>query len=948
MFEIDENNLPIVRTRKALIAIDLQNDFISTGSLLNVSNPPDFVEKTTNVASHFRDSGDKVIWIRSIFESSRSVDVGSGDSEKVITDRELLPTHRGDKQIGRHRLRPSSRLLERYSRISEANGKEVQQIIGLEVDDEEVDSISETYLTVEPGQIPQFVLPTSPGSNLSQIVGASVDVEKDLVFQKSHYSAFKDGRLVQILRAKFVTEIYICGALTNISVFATAMDAARHGYAITILEDCLGYRSKARHDEALRQLSEFTGCDIVNSPDLIEDLQQKKNAPKAPPRRNHQPGQKESSLEKSMSNLKLKPAPSTFRRPSPGLTRSPKPTAAAVSPGSSGAQLPNVPQAELSAKPIEAEVKKRDRVKTKIKTRRRQPEPSSSQQAPISPTSATLAAASQALEKSVVVKDEDNGPGRSSRRIEPVRSSPPREAIEAKNMKDPRREDTAIAPAGAPIHEKSRFVTKTEGPAPLCEGDTTVVHDLLTEELSEGMFERIRDEVRWQKMSHQGGDVPRLVAVQGEVAEDGSIPIYRHPADESPPMLRFSPAISVIREKVEQTLGHKVNHVLIQFYRGGKDYISEHSDKTLDIAPQTFIANVSFGAQRTMVFRTKKDVNVEDAPSNVPATARKVCRAPLPHNSMCKMGLATNMRWLHGIRQDKRLESEKSEAELAYGGGRISLTFRLIGTFLDQDQQKIWGQGATSKTKVGAKTVINGSTAEAEKMIRAFGKENHSSVFDWMEAYGDGFDVLHISNSCKVFLSGDGIADLRVKILLKECGISWTQGALSPHFNWKNDSSGSDVLSIPEKLPVKFVDNDLGKSTVTGDLAIMLYLDAVYASRNRPTPRPQVELARQFTRFHQADDLLRKWRAVPFSVKPFRQELEIWEAFAAEGPFIAGSTISLADYALFPILDDIAAEWGPHVCESTNLAAYYQRMTSLDSVRAALNFRDDSDDHNSG
>ena len=273
-------------------------------------------------------------------------------------------------------------------------------------------------------------------------------------------------------------------------------------------------------------------------------------------------------------------------------------------------------------------------------------------------------------------------------------------------------------------------------------------------------------------MSHQGGDVPRLVCVQGEVAKDGSLPIYRHPADESPRLLPFTPHVSMIRDEVEKRLGHTVNHVLIQFYRDGTDHITEHSDKTLDIVPHTFIANVSLGAQRTMVFRTKKSAKAEEADDEI-VTPRKATRAPLPHNSMCKMGLVTNMRWLHGIRQDKRMTSEKSDAEMAYSGGRISLTFRLIGTFLDKHQQKIWGQGATSKTRDTAMTVINGNTPEAEAMIRAFSKENHSSNFDWKEYYGEGFDVLHISNTPKVFLSGDNIGDQRVKLALAEYGIAW-------------------------------------------------------------------------------------------------------------------------------------------------------------------------------
>jgi len=95
-----------------------------------------------------------------------------------------------------------------------------------------------------------------------------------------------------------------------------------------------------------------------------------------------------------------------------------------------------------------------------------------------------------------------------------------------------------------------------------------------------------------------GGAVPRLVAVQGQVNEDGSYPIYRHPSDESPALLPFSPTVSMIREHVEKVLNHPVNHVLIQYYRSGNDYISEHSDKTIDVVRDSSIVNVSFGAER--------------------------------------------------------------------------------------------------------------------------------------------------------------------------------------------------------------------------------------------------------------------------------------------------------------------------------------------------------------
>ena len=82
---------------------------------------------------------------------------------------------------------------------------------------------------------------------------------------------------------------------------------------------------------------------------------------------------------------------------------------------------------------------------------------------------------------------------------------------------------------------------------------------------------------------------------------------------------------------------------------------------------------------------------------------------------------------------------------MAFGGERISLTFRRIATWVDETEGVIWGQGATSKSRRGAKRVLEGEEAgrEGERMISAFARENHDSQhWDWDRVYGDGFDVV--------------------------------------------------------------------------------------------------------------------------------------------------------------------------------------------------------------
>jgi len=1023
MFEISEGDLPVVRTRKALLILDLQNDFVTSGGILHVDKPTDYIEKIFNLVPSFRDSGCVVIWIRSQFETYRAVNDGTPTGDRVITDNELTSTSQGNGELGRRRGIPSKTLLRLYDKMlasQEDDEADTQET----ADDAEEPYDNEAFLTPELGKKPRCVLPLSLGSNYAHPIGQTVDLTKDLFLTKTHYSAFKNGSLLQALRGQFVTELFICGALTNISVFATAMDAAQFGYSITLLEDCLGYRSKPRHDEAIRQLVDTTGCEVMASSEVVEAMIVKESTPRRPSnsRRPVRDTHDLHNLRSMITNLKLRndtisaTAPSKCSTGELSTSKEASTSSTQTATSHDSLQLATLTSDDsLADKPLvpkKAEIDTRKRVPNKIKTRRRlskghasevdahssslvkasNTESQNVEKPALSPTQVILTSAAEVLKKlpmqtspnetlpaetastkqadPITVSKAEGGaqtPSVQDTKIEVDKKELIKE-VEIKgeeikeeevkgeeiNEEDAKGEDIKKEEMdGEDIKEEgikgSRIdaikVRKGHSPAqerppkegdgsfPICDGDSEIIHNLLQQSEASDIFEKVRDEVRWQKMSHQGGDVPRLVSVQGEIGEDGSIPIYRHPADESPPLLPFTPAVSLIKSEVEKRLGHKVNHCLIQFYRNGTDYISEHSDKTLDIAPDSFIANVSLGALRSMTFRTKKPLKGQQISLDDEKIPRSSCKVPLPHNSMCKMSLRTNMKWLHGIRQDKRSPREKSEAELAYNLGRISLTFRLITTFLDRGQTKIWGQGAIAKEKKDARTVINGGSTQAEKMLWAFGKENHASDFNWKETYGEGFDVLHIQNLRKLFLSGDAVADLRVKLGLLEFGLDWSPGELSPFFYWKEGEPHVEVPEIPEEFPVRFVDNDLSRARAQGDLAILLYLDASY--RTEQDTISQVQKARQYTRLQQADTVLQGWHAKPFSVKPFRRLLALWSIYASEDVFIAGPRPSVADYAFWPVLHEIVKEWGEGI-DSPSLQAYYDRMMQRESVQKAI------------
>ena len=177
-----------------------------------------------------------------------------------------------------------------------------------------------------------------------------------------------------------------------------------------------------------------------------------------------------------------------------------------------------------------------------------------------------------------------------------------------------------------------------------------------------------------------------------------------------------------------------------------------------------------------MRLRTKR--NSKAKASGNEGAERETQRVAMPHNSMFVLGLKSNEQWLHGMMADKRLEADRSALETAYSGARISLTFRHIATIPLMQKRQYLGQGATSMDQRGAADVVNNDAAEAERMIRAFSSENHSSVFNWDEWYGDGFDVLHMHEPPEqlpvLFASNKATETKQIQLALWESKINHT------------------------------------------------------------------------------------------------------------------------------------------------------------------------------
>lgn len=269
-------------------------------------------------------------------------------------------------------------------------------------------------------------------------------------------------------------------------------------------------------------------------------------------------------------------------------------------------------------------------------------------------------------------------------------------------------------------------------------GDTALWCNALRGCVDDATYAALEGEVAWNTMLHRGGEVPRLVAVQGTRGPDGVEPLYRHPVDGQPPLGDWTPVVDVLRRAVEARVGHPLNHCLLQLYRHGRDWISEHSDKTLDVVRPSSIINVSLGRARTMQLRPKR--------ADGEAGAAAVQKVPLPHASLLVMGLETNRTHYHAIRQEGASDED---------GPRISLTFRRIGTHLHPATGAVWGVGARAATRVEAEARAAERAAlpdderarvereESEAMLRLFRAENVDPTFD-AAAYQPGFDVIDL------------------------------------------------------------------------------------------------------------------------------------------------------------------------------------------------------------
>lgn len=96
-----------------------------------------------------------------------------------------------------------------------------------------------------------------------EVVEELAPTENDYLIPKRRYSAFFGTDLDNYLREMEVRKLYLTGVLTNICVYATALDAAMRNYRVAVFRDAVASLSEETDAFIFRQLEEVLQAELI-------------------------------------------------------------------------------------------------------------------------------------------------------------------------------------------------------------------------------------------------------------------------------------------------------------------------------------------------------------------------------------------------------------------------------------------------------------------------------------------------------------------------------------------------------------------------------------------------------------------------------------------------------------------------------------------------------------
>lgn len=255
--------------------------------------------------------------------------------------------------------------------------------------------------------------------------------------------------------------------------------------------------------------------------------------------------------------------------------------------------------------------------------------------------------------------------------------------------------------------------------------DSYLIKNFLNGFMLKDIIEKLEKEVLWNKFEINGKELCRTGSFQGISNEFGDKPYIRCPSIDI--VENITPIINQIVELIPITLKdnfnfsfEKPNIIKIQKYDDGRSFITDHTDKIIDLEENSPIFNLRLGATRTFVLTNKK--------------TKDKYLIKMPHNSLFIIGPDTNKNYLHGVPKETHI-SEPS----------YSLVFRKSVTFKDSEKGYLYGPRSIIKEKLkDIEENIKKSLSKEEslkELIKLFHIENNDPV--GLELYED-----YINKTC--------------------------------------------------------------------------------------------------------------------------------------------------------------------------------------------------------
>lgn len=108
------------------------------------------------------------------------------------------------------------------------------------------------------------------GSSDGKVIAQIAPGEDEIVLPKSSSSVFVSTHIDYILRNLGVTQLVLCGCLTDQCVESAVRDACDLNYLVTLVPDACATYSQERHDNTLRAIKGY--CRQVSTDDLIAEI----------------------------------------------------------------------------------------------------------------------------------------------------------------------------------------------------------------------------------------------------------------------------------------------------------------------------------------------------------------------------------------------------------------------------------------------------------------------------------------------------------------------------------------------------------------------------------------------------------------------------------------------------------------------------------------------------